>query len=187
MKGLIIIGMLILLVLMSQEGVKPEENVTIIVKENETCLLKLRELKDRLSWVKKLKEIKTYSDNEKTFYPDEGKVIVFTFEKYVEINPFEIVGVSMRPTLDEDDIIIVHKPESEDEIKVGTIIVGDVCYATLNGECVGRKIFMHRVWKIEEKDGKTIYYTKGDSEFEEDWWYTEFEDIWYVVDGVIYR
>lgn len=163
-----------------------ENNISELI----SCKNLLKECNEKiqkLAWVENLSKLQTYSGLSPIVKNNVGKTVTIDFGENVYVNPFFISGTSMLPTLDTNDIIIVHRPRSEDEIKIGTIIVADVCWARMNEICVGRTITMHRVWEIKYKDGKKIYYTKGDSELEKDWWWTKFDDILYIVDGVIYR
>lgn len=70
---------------------------------------------------------------------------------------YSITTDSMKPTLDEGDIIIT-KQQQEDKIKQGDIIT-----YVQNGE-----VITHRIIQIETQDGKNKYVTKGDNNTIED-------------------
>ena len=85
-------------------------------------------------------------------------IIVQTFlepentPSFFGIKTFSIISGSMKPTIDIDDFVIVKNVDKND-IKVNDIIT----YRADN------EITTHRVIKIEFKDNKFIYTTKGDN------------------------
>ena len=88
--------------------------------------------------------------------------------------PIFMIGVgsaSMEPTINVGDAVVVRKIDNEKQLKKDDIIV-------YNGS---DKTIVHRMVEIEEKNGKTIYHTKGDNNNTKDILELELKDI----DGVV--
>ena len=70
--------------------------------------------------------------------------------------PIFMLGVgsaSMEPAINIGDAIVAKKVYDEHELKVNDIVVYEG----------NKRTIVHRISSIEEKDGKTIYHTKGDN------------------------
>ena len=81
---------------------------------------------------------------------------------------------SMLPALNEFSTGIEIKPKSEEQIKVGDIIV----YERSNEQII------HRVKYIKEENGEEIFVLQGDNDnFKEE---VRFQEIKYILVGVIY-
>ncbi|MDE5562748.1 MAG: signal peptidase I [Clostridiales bacterium] len=85
----------------------------------------------------------------------------------------------MEPTIPEGHMIVGKKPTSESEIEVGTVITFEV----KRGD--GIILVTHRVNSIavDEKTGKTIYYTRGDNAQGVDTVHPEFSDVVGIYTG----
>ena len=90
---------------------------------------------------------------------------------------------SMQPILDVNDILILCKPASENDIKVGSIVV--FCRYNSPNLIVG--CYLHRVIEISKVNGETTYKTQGDNTNSPDNIMPKFSQILYVVNGVIWR
>ena len=78
----------------------------------------------------------------------------------------------MSPTFTKGSVVVVKKIKNKEEIKIGDIAAYE--YAG--------KIIVHRVIRITEIKGEKFYYTKGDSNQEEDNYKVEADKIIGVVD-----
>ena len=74
--------------------------------------------------------------------------------------PEIVMTGSMKPVLNEGDIILAKKVEPEDPIRMGEI------YTYKNPDIFGT--ITHRCIRMENMDGETVYVFKGDNNEEED-------------------
>ena len=91
---------------------------------------------------------------------------------------------SMLPTFDCTDKVIVYQPELN-HVKERDIIIFSERLTPLCNGYTGEKI-IHRVVKVHEIDGKTLFETKGDANDVSDNCLVEFEDITYKVIAIVY-
>lgn len=69
--------------------------------------------------------------------------------------PHYMIGIgsdSMSPKINKGDAVIIEKLKAKDKLKKGDIIAYDK----------DSKIIVHRIVKVKEEKGKTVYVTKGD-------------------------
>ena len=102
-----------------------------------------------------------------------------SIEFFNEIKSYDMVKIlsesdSMRPTIHSESQIIILFDVPEEQLKIGMIIG------------FGEDRTTHRIIRIEEDDEKRIYITKGDNNPFEDSFRTTYEDIEYVVGGVLF-
>lgn len=93
-------------------------------------------------------------------------VILFFSLGIFPIEPTSIASGSMEPELSIGDMVIVNTLDKSN------ISVGDVIKFEKNGMYV-----IHRVADIEEKNGQTVYLTKGDANQNQDTGYVTADDI----------
>ncbi|MBH59094.1 MAG: signal peptidase I [Thaumarchaeota archaeon] len=91
---------------------------------------------------------------------------------------------SMLPTFDCTDKVIVYQPELN-HVKERDIIIFSERLTPLCNGYTGEKI-IHRVVKVHEIDGKTLFETKGDANDVSDNCLVEFEDITYKIIAIVY-
>lgn len=100
------------------------------------------------------------------------KFLILSIEDSI-LADFKDTG-SMKPVLNEYSNGIEIVPKSEDEIKVGDIIVYQK-----NDERI-----IHRVKYIKEENGEKTFVLKGDNDDKEE--SVKFTDIKYILIGVLY-
>ena len=80
-------------------------------------------------------------------------ILVYFTSGYFYFHAIAIASGSMSPNISKGDVVIIEKIKNKKDIKVGTVIA----YKYDN------VIVVHRLVKKVKVDGKTYYYTKGDS------------------------
>ena len=87
--------------------------------------------------------------------------------------PIAVLSNSMKDYYSRGDIVIVEKISTDD---IENIKEKDILYYRY-----GDKYITHRVYDIKEKEGKLIFFTKGDNNNDVDPWVVNEEDIHGVV------
>ncbi len=102
------------------------------------------------------------------------------YPTFGEYRLFSVVTDSMEPDIPTGSMIVATKPNSEDEITVGTVITFEVTDA--NGNIA---LLTHRVTKIvpHPTNGNVSYTTKGDNAPAEDSIHPEFADVVGIYHG----
>lgn len=85
---------------------------------------------------------------------------------------YVVVGRSMLPTLREGDVVIIQKPNSLSEVKVGDIIVFKDPFSSRSTNLFEQeRVIVHRVIAvISDSQGNKAFLTKGDNMSMKDPW-----------------
>jgi len=95
----------------------------------------------------------------------QGKYDIY-YDRNLTVPALACTG-SMRPSVDCNDLIFAYKPTSENDLRVGNIvsfrIAPNETYGFLEPPSNEVVHVMHRIYRITQVQGQTVFITKGDN------------------------